>query len=64
MLVLHVCIQCKDVLSFGQIIFEKGGVFIHTHVSKAEDDALLPGKIVIKQKVCDSSVIYFLYCNK
>jgi hypothetical protein len=34
-----------------QILFEKGGVFIHTTVASADEDALVAGKIFIMQRV-------------
>ncbi len=34
-----------------QVLFEKEGVFIHTTVAKADEDALVEGKIFLFEKV-------------
>ena len=36
-----------------QIVFEREGVFIHTTIARADEDALVPGRIFIKTKVCN-----------
>ena len=37
-----------------QVLFEKDGVFIHTTVAKADEDALVSGKIFLFEKVSGS----------
>lgn len=38
-----------------QFLYEKGGVFIHTTVARADEDALVEGKVVITRKVMYSN---------
>ena len=48
---LNLIITENCLIGFQSLIYEKGGVFIHTTVARPDEDALVEGKVVLHRKV-------------